>query len=324
MKKILTGFTLLLLVVSCVPKSQYEALVTERNYYRNINAEADSLAELRSINTYDSQGQTANELEARIRQVEALTATNQALNRSYADLEVRYRELLDQNQGILTASGNEVSTLQQTLAERSAEISRKEAELRQIELDLTAREQQVASLESAYAPAGGGAPASYGRVSATSPLNPVQNTALTINGIQNEVSQIMAAFPQGSYVLAPRGSNGLQIVLRENLLFGGSDYAVSAAGQDLLRRLANTLRNYPAAEFTVVGHADGSQGNALRAYEDSTDKAINVVTQLVNFGLDPGKIVAGGKGMNDPVANNATPEGKQANRRTDLIVIVPQ
>ncbi|MEO0733847.1 MAG: hypothetical protein AAFZ52_13505, partial [Bacteroidota bacterium] len=75
MKYFLPAAVLAVLVSACVPKTQYDALETERNYYRNQTVLADSLEDLRAINTYDEVNLTDNDLAQRIRQVEALTAT---------------------------------------------------------------------------------------------------------------------------------------------------------------------------------------------------------------------------------------------------------
>ncbi len=314
------------LLCSCVPRTQYEALVTERNYYRNQATTADSLADKRAISTYDEVELTGGELDQRIRQVEALTATNVALNQSYQSLQTRYEELLSQSQQMLSTSGEQVTGLQQSLAARTTQVAAREEQLRKLELDLRAREEAIARVEGDYAPAGGGDPTVYGTVAANGgrpPLSGAQNAALKLNTIQNDLSQLLAYLPASSYVLRPVGSNRLQLELSESIL-STDGFHVNPNGQQLLRRLVATLRNYPGTEYTVVGHADGANPNAMRAYEDSTDKAIQVAQQLITFGLDPAFITAGGKGFYAPVGDNSTAAGQEANRRTDLYITVPE
>lgn len=329
MKNLIATLLLAALFFSCIPRNQYDSIVTERNYYRNQSALADSLADQRAISSYDEVDLTGSELTQRIRQVEALTATNVSLNQSYQDLEVRYNELLGQSQSMLSDNGSEVTGLQQSLAERSAQVSAREQELRQLELDLQARQEAIERVEGDYAPAGGGQPVSYGTVSRDPglrpPLSESQNAALKVNTIQNDLNQLLASagLPGNSYVVAPAGNNRLQVSLAEGNL-SSDGFTISLAGQQLLRRMATTLRNYPSVEYTVIGHADGANPNALRAYEDSTDKAINVAQQLVNYGLDPAKITAGGKGFYSPVADSSTPAGQAANRRMDILLTVPE
>lgn len=330
------------LLSACVPKNQYDALVTERNYYRNQIAEADSLAELRGLSTYDNNAsdQISSDLAQRIRQIEALTATNVSLNEAYLSLQDRYEQLLTQNQDMLSANTNQVTDLQRDLATRTAELSRRENELRQRELDLRSREQSMAATgvspagDSRYAQAGApaaaptpGAPTSYGTAitpgqsygqpQGTTPLNALQNSALTLNNIQSELSQVLAYLPNDTYVLAGAGPNRLQLTVTDPTLFSDG-FTVSRRGQDLVRRIAVLMRNYPQAELSVIGHAENGEQNALRAYEESTDKAINVAQQLVNYGIDPGQITAGGKGLYSPIAAAGNP----ANLRTDLFITV--
>lgn len=323
-------FLLATIFSSCVPKEQYQALETERNYYRNQTVLSDSLADLRAISAYDEVDLSGNELDQRIRQVESLTATNTALNNSYQSLQGRYDELLGQSQQMLSQSGAEVTTLQQSLAERTTNVAQREDELRQLEANLTSREQAIARVEQDYAPAGGGEIQSYGTTN-TSPqaygtnavasLSAGQNTALRVNEIQNQVAQVMGAYPTTAYKLANEGNDKLRITLSEGLLTTDG-FTINPNGQQLLRSLANSLRNQASAEVLVIGHADSGTGNALRAYEDSSDKAINVAQQLINFGMSPRKVTIGAKGFYDPVSNGITQQDLTANRRTELLVTV--
>lgn len=328
MKQILIPALLMALAVTaCVPKSQYAALETERNYYRNQSFLADSLNDQRAISSYDEVDPLTNDLKQRIRQVESLTATNLALNRSYQALQLRYEELLGQSQQLLNTSGDEVSGLQQSLAERTMAISQREDELRQLEATLAAREDAIARIESDYQTAGD-APGTYAsgqsipQAYGTRPaLSAEQNSALRINEIQSDLSQILARYPVSAQEMEVEGSNKLRVTLGESLL-SSDGFSINPAGQSLLRSLASVLRNHAAAEFLVIGHADNSGGNALRAYEDSSDKAINVATQLINFGISPRKITVAGKGFYDPVTNGITQADLEKNRRTELVISV--
>lgn len=318
---------------SCVPRTQYAALETERNYYRNQVTLADSLADQQAISSYDEVDLTGNELNQRIRQVESLTATNMALNQSYQSLKDRYEELLGQSQQMLSENGSEISSLQQNLAERTTLVSEREAELRRLELDLAAREAAIDRIEQDYAPAGGGAPQSYGTSPATPqaygtnaarmPLTDNQALVLHINQIQSELSQVLAAYPVTAYNLINEGPGKLRVVLAESIL-STDGYTVSANGQSLLRSIAGVLRQQAAAEALVIGHTDSSNPNAMRAYEDSTDKAINVAQQLINYGMSPRKITIGGKGFYDPVTNGITAQDLAKNRRTEIMVTVAE
>lgn len=331
MKQIFIAVLLMAVAVTaCVPKEQYAALETERNYYRNQSTLADSLNDQRAISSYDEVDLVGNDLNQRILQVESLTATNVALNQSYQSLQVRYEELLGQSQQLLNTSGDQVSGLQQSLAERTTAVSQREDELRQLEANLAAREEAIARVEGDYQTAGDApgtyassvsSPQAYGSNATRPPLSADQNAALRINEIQSDLSQILARYPVSAQKMEAEGSDKLRVTLGESLL-SSDGFSINPAGQSLLRSIAGALRTHASAEILVVGHADNSGGNALRAYEDSSDKAINVATQLINFGLSPRKLTIAGKGFYDPVSNGITQADLQKNRRTELVISV--
>jgi flagellar motor protein MotB len=335
MKQLLLPALLLAIAVSaCVPRDQYAALETERNYYRNMTTMADSLADQRAISSYDEVDVSGNEINQRIRQVEGLTATNLALNNSYQSLQERYDQLLSQSQELLSQSGTEVSGLQQSLAERTALVSQREAELRQLELDLQSREAAIDRIEQDYTPAGGDGPSSYGGgvnapqaygtrsgEAARPELTASQNAALRINEIQSQLSQLLANYPATTYRLDNEAPDQLRVTLNESILFNDG-FSISSNGQNLLRGIAGVLRGQASADALIIGHTDNSNGNPLRAYEDSSDKAINVAQQLITYGMSPRKLTIGGKGFYDPVSNGITQRDLEANRRTEILVSV--
>ncbi len=331
MKQIFTSVLLMALAfTACVPKDQYAALETERNYYRSQTLLADSLNDQRAISSYDEVDVVGNDLRQRIRQVEALTATNVSLNSSYQSLQARYEELLGQSQQLLSTNGDEVSGLQQRLAERTTAISEREDELRQLEATLTAREDAIARIESDYQAAGeapgtystaASAPQAYGSQASRPALSASQNAALRVNQIQSDLSQVLSRYPVSAQNMEAEGSDKLRVTLGESLL-SSDGFSINPSGQSLLRSIAGVLRAHSSASILVVGHADNSGGNALRAYEDSSDRAINVATQLINFGLSPRSLTIAGKGFYDPVTNGITEVDLQKNRRTELLISV--
>ncbi|OAV44738.1 OmpA family protein [Lewinella sp. 4G2] len=325
MNRYLTLAVLACLAFSCVPKDQYEALVIERNYYRNKTVVADSLADVKALKTYD-QPSTANNLDqaSLIRELNSVKATNMALNDSYQAMVNRYNDLLENNQKLLSANGQEVTGLQSNLAQRNDAISKKEVELLQLQKALEEREAAIARIETDITPAG--QPSGYGRVApagSSSNLNRQQNASLKLNTLQSEVAQQLNYLPTGSYTINAVGSERIKVTLADGLVTTDG-YVLSADGQLLLRRLAYTLAKYPSSEVFVIGHADGSDEDAQVAYEESTDKAILITQQMVGAGLNPGRVTAGGQGFYVPVMSSSTPQGQAANRRVEILIGVGQ
>lgn len=118
------------------------------------------------------------------------------------------------------------------------------------------------------------------------------------------------------------------IDISDKLLFKSGKYEVTDQAKGVLGKVAAVLKNQPDIEFMVEGHTDNVpyKGNAILSdnWDLSVKRATAVVRILQNqYGLDPAKMAAAGRGEYKPVADNSTAEGKAANRRT-RIVILPQ
>ena len=118
------------------------------------------------------------------------------------------------------------------------------------------------------------------------------------------------------------------IDISDKLLFKSGRYEVTDQAKVVLGKVATVLKNQPDIEFMVEGHTDNvpykGGGVLLDNWDLSVKRATAVVRILQNeYGLDPAKMAAAGRGEYKPVSDNGTTEGKAANRRT-RIVILPQ
>lgn len=119
------------------------------------------------------------------------------------------------------------------------------------------------------------------------------------------------------------------IDISDKLLFKTGKYDITKDAKVVLGKVAQVLKNQPDIEFMVEGHTDnvaykGGNGILMDNWDLSVKRATAVVRVLqTEYGLDPAKMAAAGRGEYKPIADNSTPEGKAANRRT-RIVILPQ
>jgi len=118
------------------------------------------------------------------------------------------------------------------------------------------------------------------------------------------------------------------IDISDKLLFKTAKFDVTPDAKTVLGKVATVLKNQPDIEFMVEGHTDNvayrGGGQLLDNWDLSVKRATSVVRILQKqYGLDPAKMAAAGRGEYLPVADNSTKEGKASNRRT-RIVILPQ
>ncbi|NJB85359.1 outer membrane protein OmpA-like peptidoglycan-associated protein [Lewinella marina] len=308
---------------ACVPKSQFDALVVERNFYHNQAMEADSLANARRRAETDSLNQLTFARQQQLREIENLKATNRSLAEQVTDLRGRYEALVAQNREQVATGGSQAMLLQQQLTERQAELNRRESALRQAELNLQAREQRMSSIDEMRSTQPG--PATYGsgtNPQGTTPTDAAAPSTVTAGILYDELKQLLLAITDSGYTIERPAPNRLHLVMGGDLLFSDST-TVSLPGQRLLRRLGGTLRNYPQARYTIVGHAgEGGDATPLAAYDGSARRAARVAVQLAQFGVDPGRVVAGGKGFYGSEGGAAF-SGEGGKRRVEIEITFP-
>lgn len=132
-------------------------------------------------------------------------------------------------------------------------------------------------------------------------------------------------------VSARRGQ--LVLSLPSEVLFPTGSADLSKQGEYAVVEVAAVLKKLPDRRFLVVGHTDnqdfvkpkGDAGGAGCAPQDnwhlSTARALSVVKILVTAGMDAKSLVPAGVGANDPIADNATPAGRQKNRRIEIALL---
>jgi OOP family OmpA-OmpF porin len=90
-----------------------------------------------------------------------------------------------------------------------------------------------------------------------------------------------------------------------------------------LRRVANFMRANPRVNATVEGHTSNQSGTAAQAMQLSVRRAESVVNALVNLGINRSRLSAAGFGETRRFAYNTSVEGRQENRRVNIIFDFP-
>lgn len=116
------------------------------------------------------------------------------------------------------------------------------------------------------------------------------------------------------------------IDISDKLLFKSGKYEITAQAKEVLGKVALVLKNQPDIEFMVEGHTDNVQFKGNGVLIDNWDLSVKRATSVVRllqkeYGLDPMKMAAAGRGEFHPVADNATTEGKSLNRRTRIVIL---
>lgn len=112
------------------------------------------------------------------------------------------------------------------------------------------------------------------------------------------------------------------IVSLSDILFETGKSKLAPGAQDNLTKLAKILSAYPDRQILVEGHTDNIGGDEFNQ-RLSQARAQAVRQALIEAGVNQEMIKAAGFGKTKPIATNATPEGRQQNRRVEVVVLNP-
>lgn len=119
------------------------------------------------------------------------------------------------------------------------------------------------------------------------------------------------------------------ISLADNMLYKSGSYEINDRAAETLSKIAKIITDYKDYEVLIEGNTDNvpvntnaaSMKNIRNNWDLSALRASSVVQALQNqYGVDPKRLTAGGRGEYNPVTSNSTEVGKQRNRRTQIII----
>ncbi|MBK7858451.1 MAG: OmpA family protein [Archangiaceae bacterium] len=139
--------------------------------------------------------------------------------------------------------------------------------------------------------------------------------------------KLKAEIQKGDIKLSQSGDR-IQVDLVDKVLFDSGDAALSKRGEEVLGKVAAVLKTVEEKQIQVSGHTDDSpitnpEIKKLFAtnWELSVARAVNVVRYLTETGgVPPKNVLAAGYSQYHPVGGNATPKGRAANRRIEILL----
>ena len=121
-------------------------------------------------------------------------------------------------------------------------------------------------------------------------------------------------------VTVKQTERGATITSDERILFDTGKAVITPNGDVFIERVAKMLKDKTQANVTIEGHTD-NVGSAALNQQLSDARARAVMNALASKGVPRSRIAVKGFGMTRPQADNATPEGRQANRRVEITVL---
>lgn len=145
-----------------------------------------------------------------------------------------------------------------------------------------------------------------------------------LDSVQGEIEQIITPeYRQRGMRVERMSDRNLRVLLPSEVMFAYDSADISRDFAPTLRQVARIMGNRPRVKARIIGHTD-STGSDSYNLDLSLRRAESVADFIGGQGVERRRLRTEGRGEQEPIASNATPQGQQLNRRVELILIRPQ
>ena len=144
------------------------------------------------------------------------------------------------------------------------------------------------------------------------------------NEIYAEFVNKLQSMIDGGQLTVSIDAGRIVINLPDNVLFNSGSANLNPEGKQAITQVGEVLSQFSDRRFQIEGHTDNVPIKSARYpsnWELSTARALSVVHLLTEIGVKPENISAAGFGEYRPRADNETDEGKQLNRRIEIVML---
>jgi len=303
MNKILL-ISIIFLITSCVSSRKFNQLtgdfqecentvqsLREQNQALNIqNTELKTQVEKQMKDIEDLSAK----LDENTRKLENTLGINQRLSQINAELE-------DQLKTLKTGSSEEIAQLLEKLQQTQSDLQKREDILKTAQNELEQRSLRMKELEDA-----------------------LKQKDDAVKQLRQKVMDALLGFDNKGLTIHEKNGK-VYVSLDEQLLFKTGQWEVDPKGQQALSKLAEVLGQNPDINVLVEGHTDDVPMRGSGEVKDNWDLSVvraTAVTRILlkNKAIDPKRITSAGRGEFFPIDEANTPEARQKNRRTEIIL----
>jgi chemotaxis protein MotB len=299
-RTLLIVFLLVTLSSCVVTKKKYDDLLAQK-----VSMEADLMDKnlrLEKANT------DLKDLDEKLKKLKDDT-TNLGIDvrntsQKLTSLEKEHEQLNTYYKNLMTSSGKlnrDIAQQQEQLATFQDNLVRTRRMNDSLSNSLAEREKKVQELETVLA-----------------------NKDKAVQELKNKITNALLNFKENDITVQVKNGK-VYVSLAEQLLFGSGSIVVDAKGVTALQQLAKAIKDQKDINILVEGHTDNVPISKKSTYmEDNWDlsvmRATSITKILTKAGLSPQQVTASGRGEFSPLAANDTPQNKQKNRRTEIII----
>lgn len=295
---------MVLSVSSCVSTKQFKK--TEKELQRHVEENEELRKNNLELETANKELKVKNtQLESRIKETE-----NQLDQAKYSEnlqkqrtggLEKEIADLQKQLETLNSGSSAEIEKLLTDLHTAQNDLNIREDKLREAEKELSLRNKKLIELQ-----------------------NVLAQKDEAVKALKNKVMNALVGFNNNGLTVHEKNGK-VYVSLDEKLLFKTGKWDVDPNGQKALAELGKVLAQNQDISIMVEGHTDDVPMHGSGDVKDNWDLSVmraTAVTKILtaNKQIDPVRIVSAGRSEFLPLSTEKTAEGRQSNRRTEIIL----
>ncbi len=201
----------------------------------------------------------------------------------------------------------EKDAIGQSLGSTKAELSAAQADLDRIRKSLGSTQKELSASQAQIAT-----------------LRKIEAETKRRNEIYAQFVNRLQTMIDGGQLTVSIDAGRIVINLPNNVLFNSGSASLNTEGKEALTQIGNVLTQFSDRRFQIEGHTDNVPIKSSRFpsnWELSTARALAVVHLLTDMGVTPENVSAAGFGEFRPRSDNETEEGKQLNRRIEIVML---
>jgi len=294
-------FTIMVMLSSCVSMSRFsetrDRLEAQNHELSQLNAKLDTEnTELKSVNNILSEKN--RDISARLES--ALYELNTQKQKSDF-LEEEQKRLNREMDLLKSGSTSEIEMLLKELQTIRNDLNQREDRLQEAEKELEIRNKRLIELQDI-----------------------LTQKDQAVKDLKEKVMNALTGFNNNGLTVHEKNGK-VYVSMDEKLLFKTGKWDVDPKGQQAIADLSNVLAQNPDINIMVEGHTDDVPMHGSGEVKDNWDLSVmraTAVTKILtrNKQIDPQRIIAAGRSEYVPLVSEKTPEARQMNRRTEIIL----
>lgn len=315
-------FGLLIVVLlsmgACVSSSKFNEVDKERQQYAE---ELDLLRmENEGLNVKNTELEAYKKsstqlLEQVAEDTARLMEEIEILENQYKQMEQNYDDLKESQETLLKGSARETKRLLQQLQVSQEDIQKRENDLIKMAQEVEQKKKSLDNLR-------------FELEKRNARLVELEQILFRkdslVQALKSKVQTALLGFEDEGLTITQKHGK-VYVSLDEKLLFGSGSTVVDVRGKGALEKLAKVLEKNPEINIMIEGHTDDVPVIASERMADNWDlsvlRATSIVRILLNASaIDPQRLTVAGRGEFLPLDDSKTPEARQKNRRTEIIL----